>query len=213
MVLVSHRYKFIYIKTIKTASTTVEDFFQRFCLPEGEQDMYISHHESKQKITDAGIIGSRRSGRKDEDKWYSHIPATEIKKMLGLHAWKTYFKFTVVRNPWDKVVSLYHHRFGPNPAISFSEFVDKYIKRSVDWDLYTIKKEPRCNFYIRFENLEEDIERVCQILRIPFNKKRIQHYKLGNKIHNHYRDYYDDKTREIVRKVYQREINFFKYTF
>ena len=133
--------------------------------------------------------------------------------MLGLHAWKTYFKFTVVRNPWDKVVSLYHHRFGPNPAISFSEFVDKYIKRSVDWDLYTIKKEPRCNFYIRFENLEEDIERVCQILRIPFNKKRIQHYKLGNKIHNHYRDYYDDKTREIVRKVYQREINFFKYTF
>lgn len=28
--LVSHRYKFIYTKTVKTASTSVESFFERF---------------------------------------------------------------------------------------------------------------------------------------------------------------------------------------
>jgi hypothetical protein len=213
MVLVSHRYKFIYIKTIKTASTTVEDFFQRFCLPQKDEDMYISHHESRELITSGGIVGSRRGGRKDTDKWYSHMPATEVKKLLGPHTWRLYFKFTVVRNPWDKVVSMYHHRFGPTPQITFTDYVKKYITHSIDWNIYTIKKEPRCNFYIRFENLEEDIERVCKILRVPFNKNRIEHYKPGQKIHTSYRDYYNIETKEIVRKVYGAEINFFKYVF
>lgn len=213
MVLVSHRYKFIYIKTIKTAGTSVEDYFQRYCLPEDQQDMYISHHESTQTIKNSGIIGSRRSGRRDGDKWYSHVPAIQVKKMLGVRTWRSYFKFTVIRNPWDKVVSLYHHKYGPNPKLSFRDFVKGQVKRSVDWHIYTIKKEPRCNFYIRFEHLEEDIERVCEILRITFNKNRLRHYKKSRRLEDNYRDYYDEETKEIVRKAYLREINYFKFTF
>ncbi|KPA10844.1 hypothetical protein MHK_008953, partial [Candidatus Magnetomorum sp. HK-1] len=46
--LVSHRHKFIYTKTFKTAGTSVESYFEPFCMNDGEwsrshpRDQYIS---------------------------------------------------------------------------------------------------------------------------------------------------------------------------
>ena len=101
--LISHRNKFIYTKTVKTASTSVESFFEPFCMEDGEwsfsdgRDMHISN---------AGIIGMRASLPKNVP-WFNHMSAISIKKQLNPHIWDDYFKFTVIRNPFDKILSGY----------------------------------------------------------------------------------------------------------
>ena len=58
-----------------------------------------------------------------------HLMATEVIARIGLDKWNTAYKFTVVRNPWDKVVSHYEYRRKKNKThiasrnISFSDWV------------------------------------------------------------------------------------------
>ncbi len=54
--LVSHRYRFIYTKTMKTGGTSVESYFERFCMPDGE---WTQSHGREEYVSDAGIIGFR----------------------------------------------------------------------------------------------------------------------------------------------------------
>ena len=42
-----------------------------------------------------------------------HLTAGEYKNSLGIRRWNKSFKFIIVRNPWDKVVSHYFHRVKP----------------------------------------------------------------------------------------------------
>ena len=50
--LVSHRYKFIYTKTRKTAGSSVESYFEPFCMPHGE---WTQRHLGEEYVSDVGI--------------------------------------------------------------------------------------------------------------------------------------------------------------
>lgn len=110
--LVSHRYRFIYTKTVKTAGTSVESYFEPYCMKEGE---WSFSNQRDEYISDAGIIGYRGKNRPDNCVWYNHMSAREIKNLLGQDIWDSYFKFCVVRNPFSKAVSWYYFRGRSNP--------------------------------------------------------------------------------------------------
>ena len=99
--LISHRKKFIFLKTAKTASTSVEAFFESWCLPEGEWEI---SHARPEYCSESGIIGERSVNARNAI-WGNHMPADQIKNRIGTTIWEEYFKFTVVRNPFDKMVS------------------------------------------------------------------------------------------------------------
>lgn len=103
--LISHRKKFIYLKTKKTASTSVEVYFEPFCEPEGQWEF---SHLRDEYVGPAGIVGARGPAAQDA-KWYNHMPASEIRQKIGEQIWNEYLKFTTIRNPFDKIVSYFHH--------------------------------------------------------------------------------------------------------
>src|ERR1700761_4866672 len=106
--LVSHSTRFIYTKTVKTAGTSIEVYFERFCMHPGE---WRYSHERKEYASSAGIVGCRTGNLLtiQSATWWNHMPAGTIKALLGQETWNSYFKFCAVRNPFDKLVSAYHY--------------------------------------------------------------------------------------------------------
>ena len=100
--LISHRKKFIYTKTFKTASTTVEVYFEPLCLPDGVEPSAGGRDEY---VSEQGIVGYRGHNPLGTKKWFNHMPASSIRSGIGSDVWDEYFKFCTIRNPFEKLVS------------------------------------------------------------------------------------------------------------
>lgn len=83
--LVSHTHRFIYTKTVKTAGTSVEAYFEPLCMPPGTWDLSGPREET---VTETGIVGYRGPTRPGTAPvWYNHMPAAEIRTRLGSETW------------------------------------------------------------------------------------------------------------------------------
>ena len=91
--LISHINQFIYTKTAKTAGTSVESYFEKFCMPEDEWEF---SHARDEYVSKEGIIGYRGNDARGK-KWVNHMSALEIRNNIGNSIWNSYFKFCVIR--------------------------------------------------------------------------------------------------------------------
>lgn len=140
-------------------------------------------------------------------------------------AWDRYFKFAFVRNPWDKECSDYHyhsrlaHKTTHQRQLSFEEYLRLpefhpmhrdyfWHSNQVDW-LRSLNHEIELDYIGRFENLQEDFDRVCD--GIGMARRELPHRNSSS--HGHYTDYYTDATREIVARLYAKDIEYFGYRF
>ena len=214
MVLVSHIYKFIYLKNYKVAGTSVESFFGQFCIDPEKRSLYSFKHEQSEVISKWGILGVRENGISYSKRWFGHKSAKDTRTDLGNKIFNEYFKFCVVRNPYDSMVSAYYFH---KSRCDFKTYCKNY-KKSYDMDnllKICIDGTPICNYYIHYENLIDDILVVLDKLGIKdFDIKDLPNHKAGYNPHKKpYQDYYDDETKEIVRRLFQKELEFFGYKF
>ena len=116
----------------------------------------------------------------------------------------SYFKFTFVRNPWDKLLSQYFFRVGDRDSpffmpkkenTSFKEFLQKpvgmghiqqFSRISNKWGRILV------DFIGRFESLQQDFYTVCD--KIGIDRQKLPHKNKSK--HKHYTEYYDEETRE-----------------
>src|ERR1051326_1226986 len=129
--ILSHRYRFIFIKTRKTAGTSIEIALSRFC---GADDVItpISYEDemmraalgyrgpqnyefgSDQRLLPIGpatatnVDAAGAEVGRNTWKFFNHIPARLIRERVGPSVWNAYFKFCFVRNPWDTIISNYY---------------------------------------------------------------------------------------------------------
>ena len=215
MVLVSHPAKFIYMKTRKTAGTTVEMYFERFCVPEGA---YSGAEVVTETVSPVGVIGSRRSGKRPGDVWRNHMPAREVKALVGAEVWGRYLKFAAVRNPYATVLSSYfwkNARSYPDSDAGFERarrdfaaFVRGRPLRGRSWgndaDIVGIDGAMQMDMLVRQEQLADDTKAVCDRLGLPWNPERLVHTKKTAGAPRAYplQDFYTEETAAIVRREF-----------
>ena len=223
--LISHLHKFIYLKSKKTAGTSVEIFLQKYCIDPNKikdfnklvkSNKNVLNLKGKEIESKYGIIGSRGIGMRKKNKiWYNHKSAKDIKNEIGEDLFNNYLKICNVRNPYDLAVSMYEWKKSQNNIKeSFSEFLlntkwqDKLKSNIGIWSI-----DGKYKFeYIRFENLEEDILKVFKKLNIKKDSINLQHYKKTNRLP--YQEYYkNQESIDIVSRIYKKEIELFNYKF
>jgi hypothetical protein len=156
-----------------------------------------------------------------------HVRAVGLRDQLG-DDWDHFFKFAFVRNPWDRLVSLYHYFLQDDEKIksplgrriaccgSFIEFCKQLNTLDLDPHFdpqvsYLIDYEGNLllDYVGRFESMDTQFKQICDHLGIP--AKPLPHYRKSR--HQDYRTYYDDESREIVAKRYWSDIKSFNYNF
>lgn len=160
-----------------------------------------------------------------------HVPWTEYYR-ANPGKFKRYFKFGFVRNPWDRLVSTYFFlakggmcdadaRWANRVLPAYDDFGD-FVRRWVDersvqtWVHFVPQHQFVCDssgavmvdLLGRMENIEANFAQVAAKLGCAETLKKVN---TGSQ--KHYSHYYDDETREIVRRVYRRDIELFGYAY
>lgn len=158
----------------------------------------------------------------------NHLTAREIIDEVGEEAYLKAYKFTVVRNPWSKVVSHYKYRVKTgqtglkNNPLPFREWVKrtygpekdpalyhppKMFQPQSDW-LKDFSGEIKVDRLLKFERLSEDFEELAAELGID---KSLPHLNKTKK--SDFRTYYDSETAEIIAGWFREDIERFGYEF
>ena len=138
------------------------------------------------------------------------------------------FKFTIVRNPWDRMVSWYFkHKdniYEPKTKDGFNEWIKGGMPnhwKNVDKTDWSNKDALSCVDFLfndnnididyigRVENLNEDMRYICDKANIEY--KELPHINKSN--HKPYREYYTEETKNIIKDRFERDLLFFPYEF
>jgi len=212
--MISHRYKCIFVEVPKTGSTSVRRILGAAIKP------HLSLSEIRRMMETNWVI---RGGRKDRImEWlYPMLPA-EGRKERGRQQFQSYFKFGFVRNPWDRVVSLYERNEATQmrQEMSFEEFV-RWIQYSsatcvhssphryqLDWFVDADGKM-LADFIGRFERLQEDWVVIAKRLGVS---ETLPHAR-GNPRLRHYTEYYTPETARIIEEKFKLDLETFNYRF
>ena len=144
------------------------------------------------------------------------MPAWLVRLRVPAAVWKSYFKFCVERNPWDKVLSHYHmhsHRHGG--ALSLDQYFAKG-KLPINYPRYTDPYGSRIivDRVVRYENLLNELAEIFPRLNIPFEGS------LGVRAKGEYRSdrtpyqsIFSPEQRRTVERIFAREIQLHGYRF
>lgn len=224
--IVSHSRKFIFIKSAKTAGTSLEAALSNYC---GGDDVVtpLGDYSVNRDETGQWVHQAMNPGDFQQHDW-----GITIRDKVGPEIWNNYFKFSIARNPWDRVVSLFTWKARNDPALRpqkhfyhrlgipfdelqetrklFSEFVKG------DWKtndrFYIIDGELCVDFIIRYEHLTDDFQEVCGKIGVP--RIELPRLKVGFRPGQyHYSQYYDQESKEIIAERHQHDLRLFGYQF
>ena len=223
--IISHKYKFIFFKTRKTAGTSIEIALSKFC---DDNDVITPITNTDELIRqDLGFRGSQNYNipfhlynkldwlklikTRKPKQFFNHMEASSIKNYVNKEIWQSYFKFCFERNPFDKAISRYYWSTQePRPKIE--DYLNSApIKLLSNWNNYTINDRIVADFVGRYENLNNDLEIIQEKLGLP-EKLELPNAK-GNfrKNRKHYSTVLNDLARRRIEVVCAKEITTFKY--
>jgi hypothetical protein len=212
--LISHKNKFVFVAINKTGTTSI--------------------HDALECVSEIKSVGDSQS------PFYFHATAKKIKSKFKKNNWDwdSYFKFSFVRNPWDRMVSAYFYRLKMvkrwnitkpkdkhtqdvyesfqvqlHSTNNFNEWLKKYIKHeSVAFHQHKFlydNDEKIVDFVGKFENLNNDFNHAM-------NKIKCGHIKLpflNRSSRKSYKEYYTEETRNMIKNYYKKDIKLFNYYY
>lgn len=205
MASISHRYRSIFFHIPKTGGISVKKFLE----PYGFKIILANCHTiwTTEELQYKGLCMRFKEVISNDD------------------IFDNYFKFCFVRNPWDRYVSAWKSLMkSGHIKDKFENFVLDPLRtanndsiQDVIWHALISQTKQitdksgniMVDFVGRFENINEDFEKVCKKLNIPFNKL----FKKNKTRHKHYSKYYNNKTMKIIGDLFEDDIKNFGYYF
>jgi Sulfotransferase family len=212
--VISHKHKCIFVEVPKTGSTSIRAILGKAWKP------HLNLWQIKQLMATSW---THYGGRRNHIMAALYLLLPEARRReTGTKQFETYFKFGFVRNPWDRVVSLYERTeaLQLRNEMSFEEFVD-WIQYSsatcvhspphryqLDWFV-----DPNGNLLVdfigKFERLDKDWALVAQKLGL---EEKLPHRR-ENPRERHYTEYYTPRTRDVIAAKFKVDIERFGYEF
>jgi hypothetical protein len=235
--MISLAKKFIFVHMPKTGGNSLQTILRKY-----SEDTYVVSGK-KDGINRFGIVNEKYGTKK-------HSTLSEYKAAMEPELYDSMFKFAVVRNPWDRVISRYFssniHEWNQDTFIETLKY-DLPLRRFIVVDTplqyffgkhhfrYALFSRPHLgidleqslkklglpvdsskkkltddiDFLLKFENLEEDYKTLCEKIDIPY----VPLPRVNVSRREHYSRYYDEELKEMVRRKFAEEIEFFGYEF
>lgn len=215
--LLSHKYKFLFVHIAKTGGTSVRSALNP--LRWRDASYYLSFPAHKV----SGLVGHRLGL-----KFPRHAHIIAAKEMLPAPYFNSLYKFAFVRNPWDLQVSSFHHIQRERPEVmngidNFNDFmrwkfdaerpyqyhIDTSLSLQSDY-LVDLHGGLLTTYLGRYESLAEDFMAVVDKLALPV--KALPH-KRQAKNRDAYKSYYEHDVVDLVAAHFARDVELLGYQF
>jgi hypothetical protein len=202
-VIISHQHRFIFVKTLKTAGTSIEVFLSQHCGPDDVLTPILPHVEPHRP--------------RNQEGFFNHMPAAAIRDRVGPAVWRRYYKFCVERNPWDKTLSYYHMQ---NAREGGGLTLGDFLARNdfpLNFPKYTDPGDSGrvlVDWVLRYERLAEDLAEVFGMLGVPFDGSLGVNAKAEYRTDRRpYRDVLTRKQAQLIGRVFEVERRLHGYEF
>jgi len=206
--MICRRYKCVFIHIPKNAGQSIEHVFLKLMgLNWKKRASLLLRYNDKPELGPPRL---------------AHLKAHEyvLYNYMTQEQFDIYFKFSVVRNPWDRAISMYKY-FGYATKCDFKSFLkgaflkEKWTKKywfvgPQNEFIYDTDGKRNVNFIAKFENLEDDFRYVCQQIGLPnikvphINSSEKKTEKSGSKMKDFVKYFLQNKSRSFPQfKRYQ----------
>jgi hypothetical protein len=169
-------------------------------------------------------------------KEHKHLLASQAKKVYKDY-WNDYFKFSVVRDPWARTISMLNFseffklRKTNQGKVDLNSWINKYQventniiiendnrfsncnqlfnnKKHIEKQIYLNVLDEELDYICTFDNLGEDIKYILEKNNL---KSDIGNYFKKPAIS--YENYFTEETKQQVYDLYENDIKFFNFKF
>ena len=239
--ILSHRNKFIFLKTSKTAGSSIEAFLRQFCEP-GDIITPLLTPGEEEEIQSTGICGPMGDTEirgtvplADQEKIklgdqkairrfcvVSHSPAIRVKQYVGESIWDSYFKFCVVRHPLERTMSQYfwkaHTKGWHDARTDFTKRFDFFLASKQFHQLirkgtgvYLHNGKVMVDYIGKYENLTESLGHAMSRVGVDLKPIELPQLKSGFRPMDDFTDRLLPRQKKVIEKAFEFEFNNFGY--
>ena len=221
--ILSHKHRFIFLKTKKTASSSVELTLSSLC---GPDDVITPLLDREEKLRPGRGAQNYLRGDAERERtsnglsipvrgqdFYGHMKASEVVAIAPAE-WASYFKAAFVRNPWDAHLSAFFWRRRKGGDRSPEAFRQHLVGFGNAFQGMFLDGKVAVDFVGRYETLEADYRTMARKMGFdsPPPLPRLK-ASLRPREGRDYRRFYDDPARELVARRCAAAIEAFGYEF
>ena len=164
---------------------------------------------------------------------FSHKSAREIKEEIGIGLWKECYTFTVVRNPWSRILSAFSffqrggiekfndsekaEALGINEDKDFNEWIIENKENFLNSKFPFAGTAGWMHFKKQTQYVNHPIDEIFKLedfneeeIIFPF-RRLIPHE--NKSFHEYYSVIYEKEAKDIISEAYEKDITAFEYNF